>query len=87
MELICAHAAICGADTEICRRIMECTTTDVAFEYLEGYSGELRVKVIASLYEKIAYHLSERIRKHEKDSNIKIEAFMFVKSGGRNILL
>ncbi len=87
MELICAHAAVCGADTETCRRIMDCTTTDAAFGFLEGCSKELMTEVIASLYKKIDYHLKERIRKHEKDSDIKIEAFMFVKSDGRYILL
>ncbi len=87
MELICAHAAICGADTQTCRQIMELTTTDAAFSFLEDRSQELRTKVIGSLYRKIEYHLGERVRKHEKDSSIRIEAVMFVKHDGRNILL
>ena len=34
LELICAHAALCGADRETCGRLMECATVDAALAVL-----------------------------------------------------
>lgn len=58
-ELFCAHAAICGADSSVCRALMEAATTDACIEILD--SVHLRDKVIHSLLEAIQNHLEHRI--------------------------
>ncbi len=77
MELICAHAAICGAGTETCKKIMEQTTTDEAFRLILSLPCELRQRIISSLLSRVQFYLDERVRKHEKDSAIRIEAVIY----------
>ncbi len=36
MELLCAHAALCGADSHLCSQIMDCVSCDAAREQIEG---------------------------------------------------
>ena len=59
-EIFCAHAAISGADTDVCRRIMEAATTDAAIEILD--EAELREKVIASILVKVQEKLDHRVQ-------------------------
>ena len=42
-ELFCAHAAICGADTQTCIALMDCATTDACIDILKA----------AGLYERV----------------------------------
>lgn len=58
MELICAHAAVCGASRDICRTLMQAATTDACLELLE--STGLRDAVLQSLLMAIDRHLSRR---------------------------
>ena len=59
-EIFCAHAAISGADTDICRRIMEAATTDAAIEILD--EAGLREKVITSILGKVQEKLDHRVQ-------------------------
>ena len=59
-EIFCAHAAISGADTDVCRRIMEAATTDAAIEILD--EAGLREKVITSILGKVQEKLDHRVQ-------------------------
>lgn len=57
-ELICAHAAVCGAPAAVCRDLMEQATTDGCLSVLERHG--LRAPVTASLVRAIQTHLERR---------------------------
>lgn len=58
MELFCAHAAVCGGDTDLCRRLMEAATTDACIAALD--EAGLREAVLNSLLAAIQTHLERR---------------------------
>ena len=58
-EIFTAHAAVCGADTETCRRIMKAATTDASIEILDEVG--LREQVIASILDKVQEKLEHRV--------------------------
>ena len=58
-EIFTAHAAICGADTETCRRIMNAATTDASIEILDECG--LREQVITSILNKVQEKLEHRV--------------------------
>ena len=58
-ELFCAHAAICGADGELCRGLMECVTADGCIELLE--TAGLRDAVSQSITNAVQLHLDRRV--------------------------
>lgn len=51
MELFAAHAAICGVDSDVCRRLMACVTTDACLEILreEGICQEVMDALLLSM--------------------------------------
>ena len=57
-ELFCAHAALCGADVELCRNLMAAATTDACIELLDR--AGLRGPVLDSLLSAIQLHLERR---------------------------
>lgn len=57
-ELFCAHAALCGADRETCRALMEQVTTDGCIAVLDGVG--LRHEVMESLLRAIQAQLDRR---------------------------
>ena len=57
-DLFCAHAAICGARTEVCREIMSAATTDACRGILEREG--IRERVMDSLMTAICGHISRR---------------------------
>ena len=57
-ELICAHAAVSGAPTEVCRDLMAQATTDGCLAVLER--SALRETVTTSLIRAIGTHLARR---------------------------
>lgn len=59
MELVCAHAAVCGADTETCARIMDCATVEAAFSVLDGCG--LTEAVMQSLLSAARRHVARRV--------------------------
>ena len=59
-ELFCAHAALCGADRELCRALMGAATTDACIELLDRTN--LRREVLDSLLEAIQSRLERRVR-------------------------
>lgn len=58
MEILTAHAALCGADLPVCRRLMECVTTDDALEVLEQ-AGLLKA-VMDRLMERMEFYVNHR---------------------------
>lgn len=59
-EIFTAHAAISGADTETCRRLMDAATTDAAIEILD--EAGLRDRVIKSILAKVQEKLEHRVQ-------------------------
>ncbi len=58
VELFTAHAALCGADAETCRRLMDAATTDACVEILNA--ADLRDRVLQSLLAAAQKHLDRR---------------------------
>ncbi|MBR1457636.1 MAG: cobalamin biosynthesis protein CbiD, partial [Oscillospiraceae bacterium] len=58
MELLCAHAALCGAPQEVCAALMRQVTTDGCLAVLE--TAGLREPVLASLLQAIQSQLDRR---------------------------
>lgn len=58
-ELICAYAAVNGADTALCRRLMDAATTDACLAILE--EAGIRWPVMAQLMDAVQCHLERRV--------------------------
>ncbi|MBQ9015939.1 MAG: cobalamin biosynthesis protein CbiD [Firmicutes bacterium] len=69
-EVFCAHAAICGGSTSLCRKLMEAATTDACIELLEEEG--LREPVIGSMMKAIQEKLE-----HRAAGSCRIGALMF----------
>lgn len=76
MELIAVHAALCGADTDTVRMLVDCVTTDEGIALLNRWG--LLEPVIESLMRKIHFHIKRRV-----GAGIWIEALMFSNFRGR----
>lgn len=74
-ELFCAHAALCGADTETCRTLLKAATADACLAILEPV--HLRRSVLDSLLQAIQSHLEHRI-----GSQCQIGAVLFSNAYG-----
>lgn len=59
LELVCAHAAVCGADKETCARIMDCATVDAALTVLDECN--LTERVVHSLAHAAERHIARRV--------------------------
>ena len=57
-ELFCAHAAVCGADSNTCRALLRAATSDACLALLD--SVQLRKPVMDSLLTEIQHHLDRR---------------------------
>lgn len=73
-ELFCAHAALCGADTETCRALMREVTTDGCLSVLE--QAGLRDVVTGSLLDAIQQVISRRA------GSMRIGALLFSREKG-----
>ena len=60
-ELFCAHAALCGAEQELCRALMHQPTSDACLTLLED--AGLIAPVLESLLAAVQRHLSRRAEK------------------------
>ena len=69
-EIFCAHAAVCGADTETCRALMAAPTTDACLEILE--QAGLRDAVTERILAAVGYHLERRAA-----GNLRVGAVIF----------
>ncbi len=69
-EVFCAHAAICGGSTDLCRALMEAATTDACIELLDREG--LRGQVIGSILEAVQNRLE-----HRAADGCRIGALMF----------
>ena len=69
-EIFCAHAAICGGSTSLCRDLMEAATTDACIELLDRVG--LRQSVIGSILEAVQSKLE-----HRTAGSCRIGALMF----------
>ena len=77
MEILTAHAALCGAPRAALREVMDSATCDAALEVL-GRERLVR-PVMESVMEKIGFHLSRRV-----GCGVRAEAVMF--SNGYGLL-
>ena len=59
-ELFCAHAALCGADSALCRALMDQPTSDGCLSLLER--AGLKEAVLQSLLQAMQQHLDRRTR-------------------------
>ncbi len=87
MEVIGVHSAICGADQDTVRGIMECVTTDQAFDLLKERPYYAAVK--DAILEKVLYHLKFRLK---EAADIEVVLFTgdrnhVMKSAGANRLI
>ena len=57
-ELLCAHAALCGASRDVCASLMGAATTDACMEILD--KARMREPVLSSLLDAIQLHLDRR---------------------------
>ena len=57
-ELLCAHAALCGASRDVCASLMGAATTDACMEILD--KAGMREPVLSSLLDAIQLHLDRR---------------------------
>ena len=80
-EIFCAHAAVNGADADVCRRLMDAATTDACIEILDEQSAAddgaataegLRDIVIDSIMDAVQKKLEHRVK-----GNFRIGAVMF----------
>lgn len=69
-EVFCAHAAVNGADTETCLKLMDAATTDACIELLE--EAGIREQVLNSIMHAIQEKLEHRVK-----GNYRIGAIMF----------
>lgn len=58
-ELLCAHAAVCGAGADLCARLLEAPTTDACLELLD--SAGLRQPVLQRILDAMQRHLQRRV--------------------------
>ncbi len=63
-EIITAHAAMCGADREICRDLMRAATTDACIEILKnnGLFEETTESIITAVSEHLHYRAQDQYR-------------------------
>ena len=64
MALFTAHAAVCGADRELCEKLLGAATTDAAIDLLRA--AKLDEPVLDSLTEAVQSHLEERVSRATK---------------------
>lgn len=69
-ELFCAYAAVNGASTELCRRLMSAATTDACIEVLD--SADLREAVLSDIMDAALRHLE-----HRAAGKFKVGVMMF----------
>lgn len=74
MEVLCTHAALCGADADTVRALMACVTTVEALDILKGQ--KLLENVMDSVTDKIEEHLQRRA------GEMKVGAILFSKEEG-----
>ena len=70
VEIMAAHAALCGASQQTVEKIMNSVTTDDCIAHLDEEG--LREKVIKSMFVKIEHHLKRKV-----NEDVKIGALMF----------
>ena len=69
-EIFCAHAAVCGGSTGLCRDLMDAATTDACIELLDA--EKLREAVIRSILDAVQRKLERRAA-----GRFRIGALMF----------
>lgn len=70
MEVLCAGAVMAGADNSVCRRILDCITTDEALEFLK--ENNLLEKSMEYIMKKVYENVNRRAY-----DGLKIEVIMF----------
>ncbi len=70
VELIAAHAALCGAKKDTIEKIMNSVTTDDCISHLD--EAGIRDEVLKSMLKKIQYHIARKV-----NDDVKIGALIF----------
>ena len=78
-EIFAAHAALCGAEQEIVRRLMEAVTVDACLDILQ--EAGLDKPVLASISQKIQSHLFHRTT-GKSGRDFQVEYVMFTNQYG-----
>ncbi len=75
VEIICAHAAVCGASTKLCRELMNAATTDACVEILD------KADMLSVTMDSMSLALDERL-KHRAAAALEIGAVVFSNKRG-----
>ena len=87
MELFAAHAALCGADGDICRRLMQCVSTDACLDILKETG--LCDEVMRALLESMEKYLLRRVNGAYEVGAVtfsKVHGFLGATSHAREML-
>lgn len=63
-ELFCAHAAICGADGDTCRAIMQSATADACIEILDraGLKDKVLTSLMTAIDDRVGHRAAEKYK-------------------------
>ena len=63
-ELFCAHAALCGADREICRQLIDSATADACISVLDaaGLRAPVMDSLLAAMQRRLDHRAGESLR-------------------------
>ncbi|MFZ7120690.1 MAG: cobalt-precorrin-5B (C(1))-methyltransferase CbiD [Eubacteriaceae bacterium] len=61
MEILAAYSSCCGGDSSLSRKILECITTDEAYDLL--IEENLKEKVTEKIMQRVDYHIKNKITK------------------------
>lgn len=61
MEILAAYSSLCGGDCNLTRKILECITTDEAYDLL--IEENIKEKVTEKIMQRIDYHIKNKITK------------------------
>ncbi len=63
-EILCAHCALAGGSTDLCRRVMDAATTDAAFDLLKeaGLLEDVIRSILDAIQEKLDRRTKEKVR-------------------------
>ncbi len=62
MEIMCAHAALAGAPSEVLKRLMQAVTTEDGIRILREYDETIAKVTMETICEKVLFYLNKRLR-------------------------
>ncbi len=63
-EILCAHCAVCGGSTELCREVMAAATTDAGFDLLKeaGLLEPVAESLLSAIQDQLSRRAGEKVR-------------------------